>query len=230
MSCTTLAVYLVSLFAALALAGDIVHLDSLTDQCNFMVDGNSFNLCPLFQEKKGFFAGRTKNTPPTVTSNYYSMSLGGPLAHDDSKPADHQVCQMSHYRWAVTDASIVSAWDMDMHDMCVFVLFRSRLLPMGIPAWNRLHNNQDRNEARLINVIPVAGAMSTDDNPFIKDGEYTPGVNIAARMAPSWLGGSKGAGERDLPLVPPRPLASFYRSDCDGRCTIRPLQRRLLRG
>ena len=87
----TLAVCLVSLFAGLVLAGDTVRLDSLVGQCNFMVDGKRFNLCPLFQEKTSFIAGYTKETPPTITSSWYRLSLNGPLGYNDSKPADYQV-------------------------------------------------------------------------------------------------------------------------------------------
>lgn len=87
----TLVVYLVVLFAGLALAGDAVHLDSLVKQCKFTVDGNEFNLCPLFQEKTSYVVGFTKATPPTITSSWYRISFDGPLAYNDSKPADFQV-------------------------------------------------------------------------------------------------------------------------------------------
>ena len=60
-------------------------------------------------------------------------------------------------------------------------------------AWNR-HKDQSWKEGRLINTISVAGAMSADNNPLVKGGEYKPGVDITARMAPSWASGSRGGG------------------------------------
>ncbi|EKM53284.1 uncharacterized protein PHACADRAFT_210981 [Phanerochaete carnosa HHB-10118-sp] len=158
MSYTTLAVCLVFFFAGFALAGDTVRLGSLIDQCQFMVDGHSFNLCPLFQEKKVRFTGFTKETPPTITSSWYSISFDGSLPYNTSKSADYQ-CPPG-------------TW------ICM-------------TAWNR-HKNQSWREGRLLNTIPVAGAMSTDNNPIIKDGEYKPGVEVTARMVPSWVGGSGG--------------------------------------
>ena len=91
MSYATLAVYFVWLFAGLVLAGDTVRLDSLVNQCKFMVDGHHFDLCPLFKEKTTYVTGYTKDTPPTITSSWYRISFNGALAYNDSKPADFQV-------------------------------------------------------------------------------------------------------------------------------------------
>ncbi|GJE92492.1 hypothetical protein PsYK624_086460 [Phanerochaete sordida] len=157
MSYATLAVYFVWLFAGLALAGDSVRLDSLINQCKFMVDGNSYDLCPLFQEKKSFVVGFSKATPPTITSSWYRISFDGALAYNDSKPADFQ-CPPG-------------TW------ICM-------------TSWNR-HQKQEWKEGHILNTIPVAGAMSPENNPIIKEGEYKPGVSITARMAPSWASGSK---------------------------------------
>lgn len=154
----TLAVCLLCLLAGLVRAGDTVRLDSLVDQCQFMVDGISYNLCPLVQAKEPTIVGFTKETPPTVTSSWYRISFNGPLPYNDSKPADYQ-CPPG-------------TW------IC-------------LTTWNR-HKNQQWREGHILNTIPVAGAMATENNPIIKDGEYKPGVAITARMAPTWASGSKG--------------------------------------
>lgn len=93
MSYFRLALYLVSLFAGVVLAGDTVHLDSLVQQCKFMVDGIAFDLCPLLEkpQKEGMSVVFTRDTPPTVTSNWYKFSIDGPLARNESKPASMQV-------------------------------------------------------------------------------------------------------------------------------------------
>jgi hypothetical protein len=92
MSFTYLALSVVALLVGLVLAGDTVRLDSFAQQCEFMVDGNKFNLCPLLKQESGLWSiGNTRNTPPTVTSSWYRISLDGPLARNASKPADMQV-------------------------------------------------------------------------------------------------------------------------------------------
>lgn len=100
MSLIPLTLCLVSLFAAIALGGDTVQLDSLVQQCRFMVDGITFDLCPLFgtQEQKVWATQWTRETPPTVTSSWYKFSIDGPIPRNESRPASMQVrrkCLMS---------------------------------------------------------------------------------------------------------------------------------------
>lgn len=93
MSLIPLTLCLVSLFVTIALGGDTVQLDSLVQQCNFMVDGITFNLCPLFstQEQRVWAAPWTRDTPPTVTSSWYKFSIDGPIPRNESRPASMQV-------------------------------------------------------------------------------------------------------------------------------------------
>ncbi|KIP04092.1 hypothetical protein PHLGIDRAFT_25794 [Phlebiopsis gigantea 11061_1 CR5-6] len=92
MSLIPLTLCLVSLFAAIALGGDTVQLDSLVQQCRFMVDGITFDLCPLFgtQEQKVWATQWTRETPPTVTSSWYKFSIDGPIPRNESRPASMQ--------------------------------------------------------------------------------------------------------------------------------------------
>ena len=93
MSSVYLLLYLVSFFAVFALGGDTVNLDSLAQQCKFMVDGHSFDICLLLEKakKEGLSAVFTRDTPPTVTSDWYKFSFDGPLARDENKRLNMQV-------------------------------------------------------------------------------------------------------------------------------------------
>lgn len=98
MSLLSLTLILAGLLAALARAGDTVRLDSLVAQCKFMVDGVEFDLCPALQKQKqemgwtgAWSVGTLRETPPTVTSDWYRISLDGPLPLNSSKPASMQV-------------------------------------------------------------------------------------------------------------------------------------------
>ena len=89
---TSLVLLVVLRAAALVLAGDTVQLGgSLAQNCKFTVDGHHFDLCRVVQQEKVLSVGVTKPTPPTVTSSWYRISLDGPLARNESKPADMQV-------------------------------------------------------------------------------------------------------------------------------------------
>lgn len=81
------------LLAANVLAGDVVRLDSLASQCQFMVDGNGFDLCPMFGSQKsgGWLVLYDRNTPPSITTTEYRIMIDGKLPKNASLEDNMQV-------------------------------------------------------------------------------------------------------------------------------------------
>lgn len=90
--------------------------------------------------------------------------------------------------------SLVSRWHVDLLNQYV-PAFCSRIhvLKTCAVAWNRAKDKTWR-EGRLLNTVPVAGAMTPGENdPLFQKGEYTPGVQMTARMSRLWFaGGDEG--------------------------------------
>ncbi|KAJ3540976.1 hypothetical protein NM688_g6149 [Phlebia brevispora] len=63
----------------------------LTEQCRFMVDGNQFDLCRIFQRNGGIWTFTDeRSTPPSTTTHQYKISFGGPLPKNESLANDEQ--------------------------------------------------------------------------------------------------------------------------------------------
>ena len=90
------------LFTVVVRAGDVVSLGNrLTDLCKFMVDGYTYDLCPVVQRHEGrVIFTDLRDTPPTVTKHHYHISFGGPLGKSDKHSAEEQVRPdtASHHR------------------------------------------------------------------------------------------------------------------------------------
>jgi hypothetical protein len=70
------------------------RLGSLTKQCKITIDDYRFDLCPLLDEEHN--SGQVNlvlryETPPTITTIVYNMSLDGPLPNSGAVPNDEQV-------------------------------------------------------------------------------------------------------------------------------------------
>lgn len=67
---------------------------SPTNQCRITLDNYHFDLCPLLDERHN--SGRLDlvlhyQTPPTITTIVYNISLNGPLPSSDAFSDDEQV-------------------------------------------------------------------------------------------------------------------------------------------
>ena len=111
------AVLLLLLSAVAVRAGDVVGLGSrLTDLCKFMVDGYTYDICPIVQRNGGAVTFTdTRATPPTVTEHHYHISFGGPLRKTERHAEEEQVRP---------DAASSGA-------MCVYVRPRMRSVQKG---------------------------------------------------------------------------------------------------
>ena len=66
-------------------------------------------------------------------------------------------------------------------------------------AYSR-YNGEPYNKARILNTIPVAGALSGNDSkPYIQRGRYIPGLNVQAQMVRLW---NATDGEPALQTIP----------------------------
>lgn len=66
----------------------------LARHCRFTLDGQSFDLCPIFDAREGedgWTVQRVKQTPPTITTVQYKFALDKPLKKDGTLPAHEQV-------------------------------------------------------------------------------------------------------------------------------------------
>ncbi|KAI0700287.1 hypothetical protein BC835DRAFT_444835 [Cytidiella melzeri] len=137
-------------------AGDVVRLDSLISQCQFMVDGYAFNLCPLFASGRnsvGKVVKYERQTPPSTLTGTYRIRFEGELRKNE-KLADNMQCPAGT-------------------TICLTTSTR--------------YSDAPADEAKVLNVIPVAGALTGDDSkPYIQRGRYTPGLNIDAEMVRIW--------------------------------------------
>ena len=99
---TTMLLSLASLFFFFALVesalASLKRLDSVTNPCQITLDNYDFDLCPLLNEQRN--PGQVDlvlrhETPPTITTIVYNISLNGPLPHSDGIPEDEQVSPAS---------------------------------------------------------------------------------------------------------------------------------------
>jgi hypothetical protein len=79
-------------------SASLKRLDSATNQCRISLDNYHFDLCPLLNEQRN--PGRVDlvlrhETPPTITTIVYNISLNGPLPNSDAIPDDEQVSPTS---------------------------------------------------------------------------------------------------------------------------------------
>ena len=70
------------------------RLDSLTKQCKITVDNYHFDICPLLNERHN--SGQVDlvlhhETPPTITTIVYNISLNGPLPNSGAVSNDEEV-------------------------------------------------------------------------------------------------------------------------------------------
>lgn len=93
MSLLYLTLGVLAFFTVAVSAGDVVNLDSLFTQCQFMVDGNKFNLCPMFERQKseGWFIQYERRTPPSITTGQYRIMIDGKLPKDSGLEDKMQV-------------------------------------------------------------------------------------------------------------------------------------------
>ncbi|KAI0343849.1 hypothetical protein BDW22DRAFT_1419677 [Trametopsis cervina] len=98
----------VLLFACTASAGDVVSLDSLMNQCRFMVDGNGFDLCPMFERQKtgGWLIEFEQQRPPSILTGQYRLMIDGKLPKNESLKDDMQcpdgtaICLTTYTRYS----------------------------------------------------------------------------------------------------------------------------------
>ena len=89
----SLVLFIVQIVAVVALASPSrQYLPPV--QCQITLDSYRFNLCPLLDERH--HSGRVglvlhHQTPPTITTIVYNISLNGPLQKSDAFPDDEQV-------------------------------------------------------------------------------------------------------------------------------------------
>ncbi|KAI8986763.1 autophagy-related protein 27-domain-containing protein [Trametes punicea] len=68
------------------------RIDDLTKQCQFVLGGQAFDLCPILEGNDGGWSIETeRKTPPTVTKTSYRINLKGPLEKDADAPR-HEQC------------------------------------------------------------------------------------------------------------------------------------------
>lgn len=67
----------------------------LPRRCAFTVEGWRFDLCPVLNvtrddgtRRRTRWVSKKEDTPPTVTTTVYQLSLGGPLPRNESRPAE----------------------------------------------------------------------------------------------------------------------------------------------
>ena len=70
------------------------RLDTLTKQCKITVDKYHFDICPLLNKRHN--SGQVDlvlryETPPTITTVVYNISLNGPLPNSGAVSNDEQV-------------------------------------------------------------------------------------------------------------------------------------------
>ncbi|CAL1711032.1 unnamed protein product [Somion occarium] len=66
----------------------------LAKHCRFTIDGQSFDLCPIFDAREredGWTVETERQTPPTITKTQYKFALDKPLKKDGTLPA-HEQC------------------------------------------------------------------------------------------------------------------------------------------
>lgn len=63
-----------------------------------MVDGNKFDLCPLFdlQKHDGWLLETEKPAPPSIMTNQYRLKIDGSLAKNETLEDNMQVREISH--------------------------------------------------------------------------------------------------------------------------------------
>lgn len=76
--------------------------------CQFTLDNYHFNLCPLLGERHN--SGQVDlvlhyETPPTITTIVYNISLNGPLQKSEAIPDDEQV-SLASANWGVQSIQI----------------------------------------------------------------------------------------------------------------------------
>lgn len=89
----SLVLFIVQIVAVVALASPSREYLP-PDQCQITLDSYRFNLCPLLDERH--HSGQVGlvlhyQTPPTITTIVYNISLNGPLRKSDAFPDDEQV-------------------------------------------------------------------------------------------------------------------------------------------
>ncbi|KAK7691468.1 hypothetical protein QCA50_004867 [Cerrena zonata] len=85
-------VFLLAFLVVLAVGND--GDGGLAKHCRLDVDGQSFDLCPIFDAREGedgWTVERVKQTPPTITTTQYKFALDKPLKKDGTLPA-HEQC------------------------------------------------------------------------------------------------------------------------------------------
>jgi hypothetical protein len=92
----------------LTLVETAVVASSLRWNCQITHDNYHFNLCPLLQERHN--SGQVDlvlhyETPPTITTIVYNISLNGPLRKSEAIPDNEQVSPTSA-NWGVQSTQI----------------------------------------------------------------------------------------------------------------------------
>jgi hypothetical protein len=85
--------YTLGVLLSTVLAGEVVKLQSLLKQCEFVVDGNAFNLCAMLAHgNHGSWNVRfERQTPPSVINGFYKLRLDGQLPKNESLADNMQV-------------------------------------------------------------------------------------------------------------------------------------------
>ena len=104
----SLALFIVQVVAVVASAS---RWYSPPDQCQITLNSYRFNLCPLLDERH--HSGQIDlilhyQSPPTITTIVYNISLNGPLQRSDASPDDEQVSMAAVNRGPIYSSFIYS--------------------------------------------------------------------------------------------------------------------------
>ena len=99
----------------------LTRLNFLTEQCKITLDDYRFDLCPLLNEQHN--SGQVDlvlryETPPTITTIVYNISLNGPLPNSGAVPNNEEVSPATAFLGCLTihTRRSVRQRDLDLHD------------------------------------------------------------------------------------------------------------------